>query len=150
MLLYGKEPALYFDQFRSRGHFEFVRGDCRDEETVRAALDGVDAVVHLGEIVGDPACQINEAFTIDTNYAATHMIVELCMKLRIRRFIFASSCSVYGQNDEQVNEESPTNPVSLYARCKVQSERAVLSFSNNHLCPTVARLATAHGRSFMS
>lgn len=148
LLLYGKEAAGCFNGFQLKDALEFVRGDCRDEEMVRRALEGVDAVVHLGEIVGDPACQINEAFTIDTNYAATHMIVESCMKMSIKRFIFASSCSVYGQNDEEVTEDSPTNPVSLYARCKVESEKAILSFSNGHLGPTILRLATAHGRSY--
>jgi nucleoside-diphosphate-sugar epimerase len=147
MLLYGKDAAACFEQFQLGGRFEFVRGDCRDEETVRRAMDGADAVVHLGEIVGDPACQINESFTIDINYAATHMIVECCMKLGIQRFVFASSCSVYGHNDDEVTEESAPNPVSLYARCKVESEKAIVSFSANHLCPTILRFATAHGRS---
>jgi len=148
LLLYGKHSTSHFASLQEKSDFEFIRGDCRDEETVRQVLEGIDAVVHLGEIVGDPACQIDEAFTIDTNYAATHMIVESCMKLKIKRFIFFSSCSVYGHNDQEVTEESHTNPVSLYARCKVESEKEVLSCDIDDLCPTVLRLATVHGQSY--
>jgi nucleoside-diphosphate-sugar epimerase len=108
----------------------------------------VDAVVHLGEIVGDPACSLNESFTIETNYMATQRIVDECMRQRTKRLIFASSCSVYGQNDEEVNEESELNPVSLYARCKIESEKAILSSSYNYVSPTILRLSTVHGKSF--
>lgn len=144
LLLYGKDPIKSFID----GPCEFIRGDCRDEKTVNEALKGVDAVVHLGEIVGDPACKINEVFTIETNYTATQMIVESCVKQGIKRFIFASSCSVYGQNNKEVNEESELNPVSLYARCKIESEKAIQSFDFNHFCPTIFRLATVHGKSY--
>jgi nucleoside-diphosphate-sugar epimerase len=144
LLLYGKEAIRQIE----RKGLEFIRGDCRDEETVRRVLDGVSAVIHLGEIVGDPACEINETFTIDTNYSATHMIVELCIKHGIKRFMFTSSCSVYGQNDNEVDEESELNPVSLYASCKIESEKAILSCSNSHFCPSILRLATVHGRSY--
>jgi nucleoside-diphosphate-sugar epimerase len=143
ILLYGKDSL----HFLEREGFEFVRGDCRDLETIKQALNGVDAVIHLGEIVGDPACSVNETFTIDTNYSATHMIVEQCIRLRIKRFIFASSCSVYGQSDCEVTEESPLNPCSLYARCKIESEKAILASHYNRFCPIILRLATVHGRS---
>ncbi|MBF0343336.1 MAG: NAD-dependent epimerase/dehydratase family protein [Nitrospirae bacterium] len=145
LLLYGKDSLTCFEKEKN---LEFIRGDCRDERLIDNVLDGVDAVIHLGEIVGDPACRINESFTIDTNYSATHMIVESCIKRQIKRFVFASSCSVYGQNDDDVNEESALNPVSLYARCKIQSEEAIFSVSSNFFCPTVLRLATVHGKSY--
>lgn len=145
LLLYGKESLAPLKRYKE---FDFIRGDCRDEHTVTKALIGIDAVVHLGEIVGDPACSINESFTIETNYTATHMIVEACVRQGIKRFIFASSCSVYGNNNHEVDESSELNPVSLYARCKIESEECIRSFSNNHFCPTILRLATVHGKSF--
>ncbi|MBW1781641.1 MAG: NAD-dependent epimerase/dehydratase family protein [Deltaproteobacteria bacterium] len=144
LLLYGKKSIECFGKRR----FDFVRGDCRDRNTIEAALDGMDSVVHLGEIVGDPACGVNETLTIGTNYSATQMIAEACVKRGIKRFVFASSCSVYGQNGDDVNEMSEPNPISLYARCKIESEKAVLSFDYNRFCPTVLRLATVHGISF--
>lgn len=144
LLLYGKVELSGVDS----GQFEFVRGDCRDEQVVKEVLKDVDAVVHLVEIVGDPACAINEAFAIETNYAATQMIIEECMKSRVKRFVFASSCSVYGHNDAIVDEQSACNPVSLYARCKIESEKAILSNGYDLFCPTILRLATVHGQSF--
>ena len=146
LLLYGKDALSHFES--DGQNFEFVRGDCRDEEVVRRMLAGADAVVHLAEIVGDPACRINREFTIGTNFAATQMIVEQSVKHGIKRFIFASSCSVYGQNDDEVHETSELNPVSLYARCKIESEKAIQSFDYSHFCPTILRLATVHGKSF--
>ena len=145
LLLYGKESILRFENMDS---FEFVRGDCRNQNVVRKALQDIGAVVHLGEIVGDPACSLNESFTIETNYVATQRIVDECMRSRVKRLIFASSCSVYGQNDNEVNEESEPNPVSLYARCKIESENAILSSSDNHVSPTILRLSTVHGKSY--
>jgi len=141
ILLYGKDGL----QKLENENLEFIRGDCRDKNTIKHVLKGVDAVIHLGEIVGDPACSINEQFTIETNYSATQMIVEECMKMNVKRFLFASSCSVYGHNDNEVNEESEINPVSLYARCKVESEKAILSYGYNHFCPMIFRIATVHG-----
>ncbi len=143
MLLYGKDVLKHFTDPR----FDFLRGDCRDRQTVNDAMEGVDAVVHLGEVVGDPACNVDETFTIETNFTGTQMIVEQCVKRGIKRFVFASSCSVYGQNDEETNEESALNPVSLYARCKIEAERAILSFDYPHFSATILRLATVHGRS---
>jgi len=145
LLLYGKEPISIF---LGNPGFEFVRGDCRDEKTLSNVLDGIDTVIHLGEIVGDMACKINESFTIDINYSAAHKIVDQCIKSKIRRFVFTSSCSVYGSNEHEVNEESELNPISLYARCKIESEKVVLSYDYDHFCPTVLRLATVHGSSY--
>ena len=145
LLLYGKEPI---SMFLEDPGFEFIRGDCRDEKTLSNVLDNIDTVIHLGEIVGDQACKINESVTIDINYSASHKIVDQCLKSKVRRFIFTSSCSVYGSNEHEVNEKSELNPVSLYARCKIESEKVVLSYDYDHFCPTVLRLSTVHGLSY--
>jgi len=144
ILLYGKDSL----QIMQNSNVEFIRGDCRDSDVIKQVLEGIDAVIHLGEIVGDPACDINESFTIETNFSATNMILEQCLKKNVKRLIFASSCSVYGQNNITVVEESTLNPVSLYARCKIESEKVILSYRCEHFCPTILRLATVHGRSF--
>ena len=144
LLLYDSRTL---DEFKDNKNFEFVRGDCRDTELLEQVLQGVEAVVHLGEIVGDPACSVNEDFTIDTNYMATARLVEACVKLGVPRFVFTSSCSVYGQNDEMVDEESELNPVSLYARCKIECERVIMQSQYEHFCPTILRLSTVHGLS---
>lgn len=145
ILLYGDESIkdLYCNK-----DFEFIRGDCRNMQDVVCALDGVDAVVHLGEIVGDSACSLNPDFTIEVNYMATRTLAEACCYCGISKFIFSSSCSVYGINNSELDEESSLNPVSLYAKCKVESERAILSIKDDCFSPVVLRLATVYGFSF--
>jgi len=145
ILLYGDESIR---ELYSYENFEFISGDCRNMQDVIRSLEGMDAVVHLGEIVGDPACSLNPDFTIEVNYMATKTLAEACSYCGIERFIFASSCSVYGINDQEVNEDSELNPVSLYARCKVESERAILSINDDYFTPVIFRLATAYGFSY--
>lgn len=145
ILLYGDGSikGLYNNE-----DFEFIRGDCRNMQDVISALDDIDAVVHLGEIVGDPACSLNPDFTIDVNYMATKTLAEACCYQGIGRFIFSSSCSVYGINEGQVDEKSDLKPVSLYAKCKVESEKAILSIKDAHFSPVILRLATVYGFSY--
>lgn len=145
ILLYGDESikGLY-----SEDNFEFIYGDCRNTQDVIQGLEGVDAVVHLGEIVGDLACSLNPDFTIQVNYMATKTLAELCCHYGIQRFVFSSSCSVYGINDSELNETSELNPISLYARCKVESEKAILSIKDSYFSPVVLRLATVYGFSY--
>lgn len=145
ILLYGDDSikGLY-----SKQGFEFIHGDCRNMQDMIRSLEGMDAVVHLGEIVGDPACSLNPDFTIEVNYMATKTLAEACSYFGVQRFIFSSSCSVYGVSDEEVDESSMLNPVSLYARCKVESERAILSINDDYFSPVILRLATVYGFSY--
>ena len=145
ILLYGDDSIkdLYPGQC-----FEFIHGDCRNMQDVIRSLEEMDAVIHLGEIVGDPACSLNMDFTIEVNYMATKTLAEACSYCGIQRFIFSSSCSVYGVNDEEVDESSMLNPASLYARCKVESERAILSINDDYFNPVILRLATVYGFSY--
>jgi nucleoside-diphosphate-sugar epimerase len=128
--------------------FEVIRGDFRCIEPVVRATQGVDAVIHLGGIVGDPACTIDEDLTLETNLAATSLLSEVCRGAGISRLLFASSCSVYGTADEIVDEKSPLNPVSLYAATKADSEKVLLEARNQALHPVIFRLATVFGWSY--
>ena len=145
ILLYGDESIKELYKNKS---FEFIRGDCRNMQDVISVLDDADAVVHLGEIVGDPACSLNPDFTIGVNFMATKTLAEACCYCGINRFIFSSSCSVYGANNKELDENSELKPVSLYARCKVESEKAILSISDNYFNPVILRLATVYGLSY--
>lgn len=148
ILMFGDESirALY-----SHRGFDLVEGDFRNVETVVKAIKGADAVVHLGAIVGDPACAVDEDHSVDVNYAATRMIREVCRGFGVRRFVFASTCSVYGVGRSVagavLDERSPLNPVSLYAQTKIDSESALLSLHDPTFSPTVLRLATVFGLS---
>jgi nucleoside-diphosphate-sugar epimerase len=126
-------------------NFQLIVGDCRNIQTVVRAVKGVSTIIDLAAIVGDPACEEDRQTALETNYAATRMLIEVAKGFRIRRFIFASSCSVYGAADEMATEESPVNPISLYAQTKVDSEQALLQARNEFFNPTILRFATVFG-----
>ncbi len=105
---------------------EMIAADFRDRAVVARAVAGVGAIIHLGAIVGDPACAIDEDFTVGTNFEATRIIANAAKRAGVRRFIFGSTCSVYGASDERLDETSALNPVSLYANTKIAAERALL------------------------
>lgn len=127
--------------------FELRRGDTRDRDAVADALEGIEAVVHLGELVGDPACGLDPSVTRAINGDATRRLAAMAAERGIRRFVYPSSCSVYGASDEMVDELSETNPVSLYAELKVENERALLAMDRTAFEPVILRLATVFGLS---
>ena len=141
-LLFGKKPL---QDLLPQPRFQLIEADaCRPEMLFRAT-EGVDAVVHLAAVVGDPACDLDPEAARRTNYAATQLVAEACLKFGVPRMVFASTCSVYGSNDQVVDEQSRPNPVSLYAATKIASERALLKFRSPKFHPTILRLGTAFG-----
>ena len=90
---------------------------------------------------------MDEAFTRHTNVIATRLVKEAALSLGVPRFIFASSCSVYGTTDQEVGESDALNPVSLYARTKIDSERELLLCPDENFSVTVLRFATVFGHS---
>jgi len=135
------------------GHprFEFHRADLRDPGAAAAGLEGVDAVVHLAAIVGDPACARDPQLAREINWEATRALFELARSTPgVRRFVFASTCSNYGRMapGALVDEDSPLNPVSLYAELKVRFEQRLLeSDGRDDFVPTALRFATVYGLS---
>jgi nucleoside-diphosphate-sugar epimerase len=142
--LYGEEPIF---AVRNHPRLQIERADFRQIDAVVHTMQGVQAVVHLGGIVGDPACALDENLTIEVNLSATRMITEVARGHGIRRFVFASSCSVYGESDEILDERSLTNPISLYARSKIACERVLLGMRSPSFTPVVLRFATIYGLS---
>ena len=128
-------------------NFELIEGDLRNITTITSALEDIDAVVLLAGIVGDPASSKNPKETIDTNYFATLALANACKYYQINRFIFASTCSVYGTSANIVTEENVLNPLSLYARSKIDSEQSILNLMDNNFAPTMLRMATVYGLS---
>src|SRR6185369_10527124 len=84
----------------------------------------------------------------EVNYCSTRMLIEIAKGQRIGRFLFASSCSVYGATDVLMDENSAVAPVSLYGRTKVDSERALLEAVTVEFHPVILRLATVFGVSY--
>jgi nucleoside-diphosphate-sugar epimerase len=143
-LLFGDDS---FKELKSNGNFELIRGDVRDVEIVVRTMTGCDAVIHLAGIVGDHACNENQQLAQEVNRAATRMLVDVAPRCGVRRFLFASSCSVYGSSDRRVDECSKTRPLSLYAQTKIDSERILLSARTGEFAPTIFRLGTLFGLS---
>ena len=137
-----------------REKFTLIKGDAHNIDTLVKAVDEVDAVVYLAELVGDPTCSLAPQTTLKTNYLAVNSIAHLCSHLNINRFIYVSSCSTYGASKNIGNlltEESPLEPVSLYARMKVLVEQSILlirHLPNPLFAPTILRLGTVFGYSY--
>lgn len=149
LLLYGGKSllGLYPDR-----NFSFIRGDIRQPEVVKRALDGSEAVVHLAAIVGDPACARQATLAREVNLDASLQLFDLCQRGGVKRFVFASTCSNYGKmagSLDYVSEDSKLRPVSLYAETKVSVEKPLLDFSSQGGVPavTVLRFATLFGLS---
>lgn len=141
-LLYGKEPLR---TVANHPDFELMRGDCRNIQDMVRAVKGVDAIVDLAAIVGDPACEQDQDAAREINYGATRMLIEVAKGHGVERFLFASSCSVYGATDHEMDELSEVQPISLYAQTKVDSEKALLAAQSDEFHPTILRFATVFG-----
>jgi nucleoside-diphosphate-sugar epimerase len=144
LLLYGDASI---SEFYDHPHFELIRGDFRNVHTVVSAAKGMDAIVHLGAIVGDSACSIDEDLAIEINLRATRTIAEVGKGFGVRRFVFASTCSVYGASDEILDERSSLCPISLYGRTKMESEKVLLGLNDATFAPTILRFGTVYGLS---
>lgn len=126
---------------------ELIVGDCRNIQSVVSAVKGVRSIVHLAAIVGDPACEQDRQAALEINYAATRMLIEVAKGQQTERFVFASSCSVYGASESVMDEKSKVSPISLYAQTKCDSETALLEAETESFHPTILRFATVFGNS---
>lgn len=113
-----------------------------------ADLKGIDAVVHMAELSNDPAGQLAPNITYEINHQGSVHLAELAKSAGVSRFVYMSSCSVYGVAKEDfVDEESPVNPQTAYAECKTLVERDVQLLADGRFAPTFMRNATAYGAS---
>jgi nucleoside-diphosphate-sugar epimerase len=141
-MLYGDEALRHV---KNHPDFDLIVGDCRNIQDVVRAVNGVESIVHLAAIVGDPACNLDHESALETNYAATRMLIEIAKGHGVNRLLFASSCSVYGATDVEMDENSPVLPISLYGQTKIDSERALLEAKSDTFHPTILRFATVFG-----
>ena len=131
-------------------------GDTRDATHVRKDirsiteedLRGFDAAVHLAELSNDPLAQLEPQMTYEINHMGSIKLAEMCKRVGISRFVYTSSCSVYGIGaGEYKTEESDTAPQTPYAHCKVLVERDLGAMADDNFSPTFLRNATAYGPS---
>jgi nucleoside-diphosphate-sugar epimerase len=142
--LYGRRSleALAGDE-----NLEIIEGDLRNIRTCVSSLAETDAVVLLAAIVGDPASKARPAETIETNVLAAQALASASKLHHINRFLYASTCSVYGIGADLLDEAAPLNPISLYARTKIESEQIILGMGDEYFSPTVLRMGTLYGYS---
>ncbi|HET6657039.1 MAG TPA: SDR family oxidoreductase [Gaiellaceae bacterium] len=111
-------------------------------------FEGVDAVVHMAELSNDPVGQLAPEITYEINHKGSIHIANLAKAAGVERFVYTSSCSVYGvATEDNVTEESPVNPQTAYAVCKTLVERDVSALADEGFSPTFLRNATAFGAS---
>ncbi len=135
---------LYND--REKTYPTYINKDLRDIDL--DDLKGFDAVVHMAELSNDPLGEVNPEITYKINHKGSVKIANLCKEAGIERFVYTSSCSVYGVgNDEYKTEESELNPQTAYAECKVLVEQDVSKLAGESFSPTFLRNATAYGAS---
>ncbi|MCC6155236.1 MAG: SDR family oxidoreductase, partial [Candidatus Hydrogenedentes bacterium] len=125
---------------------EIVKGDIRKLSDFPHLMDGIEGVIHIAGLANDPSCDLDPLMALDVNLEATKALAQRAIGAGARRFVFASSCSVYGKGMfEMLDEQSPTNPVSVYAQSKLESERALSALASKTFEPVFARPATLFG-----
>lgn len=141
-LLYG-DAGL--DEVRDK--IDLIQGDLRyfDE----AILDGIDSVIHLAGLSNDPTAEFNPKANHEMNTVATEALAKVCKRRGIRRFVFASSCSIYDKGlyteDLLLDETSEVSPRAAYAVSKYEAERILLSMADESFCPVILRKGTLYG-----
>jgi nucleoside-diphosphate-sugar epimerase len=144
-LLHGQEDVA---SEQERTGVELIRGDVRDAQARGRALTGVQEVVHLAAIVGDPACALDPQASDEVNVQGTRSLVAEANAAGVERLLFASTCSNYGRMADPsvpITEEGELQPVSLYAEQKVSMEQLILGGGANGTRPTCLRFATVYG-----
>jgi nucleoside-diphosphate-sugar epimerase len=150
--LVGYDAGFFFDCLTRRGPVPEVALDVQHFGDVRAIgpehLQGVDAVVHLAAISNDPMGNAFEKVTLEVNRDASVRVAKLAKEAGAKAFVFASSCSVYGQADEAARtEESQVMPLTAYARSKVDTEGAIAGLAGPAFKVSALRFSTACGMS---
>ena len=145
-LYFNASPCLNVSNSNTNRFFskwEFMQSDIRHME--EKDFEGIDAVIHLAALSNDPMGELDPYLTMDINFNATARLAYLAKKVGVKRFIFSSSCSVYGSNDDFVSEHFDTNPLTTYARTKLLAEREIRKLTTPDFSPVCMRNATVYG-----
>ncbi|MBV8313214.1 MAG: SDR family oxidoreductase [Planctomycetaceae bacterium] len=113
-------------------------------------LDGCDCVMHLAAISNDPMGALNSQITFEVNRDASIRLARVARQARVPRYLFAGSCSVYGQGEKlDLDENDPLNPLTAYAQSKIETEEVVSRLADDSFTPVFLRNSTAYGHSPM-
>lgn len=137
----GFFPTNFTDKSLDLSHQ--LKKDVRD--LTKDDLKNFDAVLHLAALSNDPLGEINSSLTNEINFLATVRLAKIAKEANVEKFVFSSSCSSYGANDDIVDENSKLSPITAYAKSKVNSEKNLLELKDDSFSPVNLRSATAYG-----
>lgn len=139
---------ISLEELEAHENLRIYEGDIRDGELLAAVAKRCDVIVNLAAIVGDEACMVDPDVTWEINVLAVGEIARIAKDAGIKKVIHASTCSNYGRNGHKIlNESAPLNPISLYARSKVESENLLIKelSSNDTTKGYIMRFSTLFG-----
>lgn len=144
--VYGVDKCYYGKYNKNKKNFDLIIDDFRN--LTDSLLKKVDCIIHLAAISNDPSGELNKNLTNAINYKGTIELARKAKKNKVKKFIFSSSCSVYGINENEfVNENSPVNPLTIYAQSKINAEKDLLKLLNNKFNVNILRNSTVYGYS---
>ena len=144
----GVDTDFYCDrrlyEFNFKREFIQLKKDIRKIEV--SDIKDVDSIIHLSALSNDPLGELNPRLTDKINYEASLRLAQLAKKAKVKRFLFSSSCSIYGASaNSQLTEKSQMNPLSSYAHSKVNFEIELMKLADEHFSPVILRNGTAYG-----
>ena len=142
LFIYGQDVFKYKDKLN------IIPGDIRDEKKLSKIIEGNEILIHLACISNDPSFELNPKLGKSINFDAFEPIIKLSVQKGIKRFIYASSSSVYGiKNEKNVKEDMSLEPLTDYSKYKVQCENILLNYKSNNFETVIIRPATVCGYS---
>lgn len=143
LYIYGEDVL---NSVKAHPNLREIRGDMRDKKVVEDALKGCDAVIHLACISNDPSFELNPALGKSINLDSFEPLVQMSKKAGIKRFVFASSSSVYGvKKESNVVEDMELEPLTDYSKYKAECEKILLKYIDDDFIGTILRPATVCG-----
>ena len=140
LFIYGE------DVFDEHADLECIKGDIRDQELLKKSIQGHDVVIHLACISNDPSFELNPLLGRSINLDAFEPLVRISKSAGVKRFIYASSSSVYGvKNELDVNETMTLEPMTDYSKFKAECEKILSSYNSTNFVTTTIRPATVCG-----
>lgn len=135
----------FLEPVRSTESLRLVRDDTRWFDG--KILEGAEAVIDMAALSNDPAGELDPRKTFDINYLGRSRVARLAREAGVSRYILTSSCSVYGFRDGLIDETTPPNPLTAYARANILAEQDTLPLASENFCPMAVRFATLYGLS---
>ena len=140
LFIYGKNV------FQSNENLQLIKGDIRDAELLKKSLKDHDIVIHLACISNDPSFELNPSLGKSINLDAFEPLVKISKNCNVKRFVYASSSSVYGiKQDKNVHEDMTLEPITDYSKFKAQCETILNKYSDDNFVTTTIRPATVCG-----